>query len=249
MKMRSLFVFVLLCSSLACRGNGEPRIMPGVDACALCSMVITKANEACTLKAEGKWHTYDSPGCLLRAIEKRHSAHEGAAERILCADNTDGQLTPVENAAFLHTERVATVMGSGVLVFRDAVGAKAVAQGDDIVTDWLGYRSRKGRPHQTLALTLSPQGITPQTISARKGDLIELTFSGAGLTENTHLRVRGYEHHGDIVVSSDATPTSLRLLLTKPGQGFPIIRLPDDKPLAMLKVEGAHTADEAEEMP
>ena len=60
---------------------------------------------------------------------------------------------------FLLTSHRPTVMGSGVLCFGDPAAAEAAREHDDeIVTDWLGYRTARGAPDREVEVSFGPDG-------------------------------------------------------------------------------------------
>ena len=68
--------------------------------------------------------------------------------------------------------------------------------------------------------------------------------SGARVVRN----VSGYQLAPVDIGAGDAlgpiVEVSFRLLALRPGAGFPVVRAGSDEPLGMMKVAGAHTADE-----
>ena len=57
------------------------------------------------------------------------------------------------------------------------------------------------------------------------------------------MTIRGYPEIGQIVVEPSDEPTEIRFFATRPGIGFPILAA-DEQALGMMRVTGAHTADE-----
>ena len=238
-------VVVLLCLALgACSGEIHPEVTAGVDACRGCNMVIDTVNQACGHVAEGEFVPFDSPGCLLRRHDELRRQGTEIPTEIFFADYENGAFVPVESAVFLVTAHVPTVMNSGVLSFATVGGAEAMrTTAEEEITDWMGYRRLRGRPDAIVEATLSSVGLSPEVVEVAKGDLVLFRINGDQLDDAVTMSIRGYPEVGDFVIAPSKESTELRFFATRPGMGFPIVGT-DERALGMIRVTGAHTADE-----
>jgi hypothetical protein len=229
----------------ACGGEGEPAIVPGVDACAACGMVIDRAREACGYFDAGELVTFDSPGCLLGAYEEIRLAGDPVPTGVFFADYSEGKLHPAESITFLLTTHVPTVMESGVLSFADRADAETLKSHDDeILTDWLGLRTARGEPDRVLEIGIDGETMMPETVAVDKGELVLWRLRGDGLDEDLAITVRGYPEVGAVIVPADGAEATFRLMAVRPGEGFPVVTVEGDRTVGMLKVAGAHTIEE-----
>jgi hypothetical protein len=237
-------------SLTACSGEVVPAVTAGVDSCANCNMVITEVNQAAGWIEDGEFVTFDSPGCLLTRYDTLRQAGEDPPEddALFFADYGSGFFHPAAMATFLLTSHRPTVMGSEALVFDSAASAEGVREHDDeTVTDWIGYRTARGAPDREVALTLGPDGLSPERVEVDMGELVAWTVRSTVEDEERALAIKGYPELEPVPVAPGEEPTSFRLLATRPGAGFPIVEAGGDEALGVLVVRGSHTADEAAE--
>ena len=190
--------------------------------------------------------TFDCPSCLLQSIEAITDSGIPVPEQIWFADYLNGTFTPAAETTFLLTDHVPTVMNLGVLTFTDREAAENVAtHEDEIVTDWLGFRTLEGTPDTVIDLRFGPGGMEPEVVEVQKDALVLFRGAGQDLAGDLPLNLRGYPEFGTVVIPGDGTTIEFRLIASRPGAGFPIIS-GEDELLGMLKVEGPHTPEEAE---
>lgn len=68
--LAALAALTLALSFLAgCSGERKPSISAGIDACALCNMVIDRPNQACGYFMGSEFVTFDAPSCLLKSYD------------------------------------------------------------------------------------------------------------------------------------------------------------------------------------
>jgi len=230
-----------------CGGGARPAIVAGVDGCAECGMVIDQPREAAGYVRDSAFVTFDSPLCLLRSVEALARNGAAAPQAIYFGDFENGTLHPAETVTFLLTQHVSTTMGSGVLPFADRAAAERWKQHDDeIVTDWAGVQILRGEPDRELLVTFGPAGMVPDVVEVAKGELVLWKVRGAGLERDLVVSVKGYPEVGSVVLPASGEEVVFRLRADHPGAGFPIVAAEGGEPLGMLKVSGAHTADEEE---
>ena len=236
---------VLLVTVTACKLEQETSITVGVDGCAECGMVIDQEREACVYEVDRVFSTFCSPGCLLRSFEGRRKEGERPPDRIFIADYETGKLVPHESMTFLLTDHRRTTMEWGILGFTDSERAAAHRQHDDeTLVDWVGLRTLCGEPDLRLSWVLGPEGFDPPVVQVRKGELIEWAFEGRGLEEDQKIALRGYREFGEVVIPAAGPPVEVRLLASRPGEGFVLESVTDGEVLGQLRVEGPHTPDE-----
>lgn len=229
----------------SCSSPAEPEVTPGFDACAECNMVIDAVNQACGHVIDGEFIVFDSPGCLLRSHDEMRRRGLPVPTEIFLADYVSSEFIPAGRATLMLSDEIPTVMGAGVVVFVSAAEAEGHRSTDEeIVTDWMGYRLRRGQPDTIIDAHLTTTSLEPEMVEATKGDLVLLRLSADDLTEPAILSIRGYPEIGEIIVEPAAGPAELRFFATRPGAGFPVMGA-GDEPLGMIRVTGAHTADEA----
>ncbi len=244
-ELRKVLLIPLLL--LGCAGDGEPRIVVGVDGCASCGMSIDKETEAAAYTVDRDVYTFCSPGCLLEGYEQRRQAGEAMPERLFFHDYLGGGLRSVEEVTFLVTEHLRTVMGWGILAFADAAAAREHKRhGDELLVDWRELRTLRGKVDRGVELVVTDAGLLPAVLELTKGELVDWTVRGDGLAEDVVLILRGYEELGEVAVPASGEAVQVRLLASRPGEGFPIVRLCDGEVLGQVRVHGAHTADEEE---
>ena len=137
-------------------------------------------------------------------------------------------------------------MNARVICFNSVVAAGDMRQHDDeIVTDWTGYRVLRGAPDTVIETVFSPGGMNPEVVMANKGDIVLWRARSEGFEEDVSWAIKGYPEVEPAIVAATGIEMELRFMATRPGAGFPIENLSGGEPLGMLKVSGAHTADEA----
>jgi len=229
-----------------CGGEPKPQVMAGIDGCAGCGMVIDRVNEAAGWIDGGEFVPFCSPGCLLAEHDAHRKSGQAPPAVVFFADYRDGTFSPAVETAFLLTDHVATVMNARVICFNSVVAAGNMRQHDDeIVTDWTGYRVLRGEPDTVIETVFGPGGMDPQVVTANKGDIVLWRATGDGLEEDLSWMIKGYPEVKPPIVAAAGDPAELRFLATRPGAGFPIEDPSGGEALGMLKVSGAHTADEA----
>ena len=181
---------------------------------------------------------------MLRSYESLTKEERPQPQDLYFADYRDGSLHTGEHAAFLLTSHIPTVMNARVITFSERGAAEqALEHADELVTDWIGYRTTRGTPNVTLDLMVGSNGIEPELVEVSKDDLVLLRVTGNGLTDDLALAIRGYTEVKSITVPADGETVELRVLASRPGAGFPIVG-PDGQALGMMRVVGAHTVDE-----
>jgi hypothetical protein len=243
---RLSFLITFCVLVVGCGGEPTPEVMAGVDGCASCGMVIDRVNEAAGWVAQGEFVPFCSPGCLLAEHDILRRSGQRLPQDFFFADYHDGVFSPAVETAFLLTEHLPTVMNARVICFNSVVAAEEMRQHDDeIVTDWTGYRVLRGEPDTVIETVFGPAGMDPEVVRANKGDIVLWRVSGDGLEDDLGWLIKGYPEVEPPLVAAAGDPTELRFMATRPGAGFPIERKVDGVSLGMLKVSGAHTADEA----
>jgi len=238
----SVVATVILCG---CSGPVHPEVTAGLDACAECNMVIDEVNQACGHVADGEFVPFDSPGCLLRSHDEMRRRGTPVPTEVYLALYTTGEFVPADRAVLLLTQHRPTVMGAGVLCFGSSADAEDHrSAADEVVTDWKGYRRRSGQPDTVVEAVVTATSLEPEILEVEKGDLVLFKLSGDELEDAVSLEIRGYPEIGEIIVAPTQEPTEVRFFATRPGAGFPVIGS-DEQALGMIRVTGAHTADEA----
>ena len=229
-----------------CGGEPTPEVMAGVDGCGSCGMVIDRVNEAAGWIEGGEFVPFCSPGCLLAEHDALRKSGQTPPEAIFLADYRDGTFAPVVDTAFLLTDHVPTVMNARVICFNSVAAASDMRQHEDeIVTDWTGYRVLRGEPDTVIETVFGPGGMDPEVVTTIKGDIVLWRARSEGLEEDLIWAINGYPEVEAAVVAATGAEIELRFMATRPGAGFPIESVSDGEPLGMIKVSGAHTADEA----
>jgi hypothetical protein len=238
---------VFLVTVTACKLEREPSITVGVDGCTDCGMVIDQVREACVYEIDRSFSTFCSPGCLLNSFERRRKEGRQPPDRIFFADYETGDLWPHESMTFLLTDHRPSTMGWGILSFADFESAAANRQhADEILVDWVGLRTLRGEPDRRLSWVLGPEGFDPPVLQVEKGELVEWALASRGLEQDQTIALRGYREFGEVVIPAAGPPVRVRLLASRPGEGFVLESVPDGEVLGQLRVKGPHTPDEEE---
>ena len=242
-----LTLTVSFCALIAgCGGEPTPEVVAGIDGCASCGMVIDRVNEAAGWIEGGDFVPFCSPGCLLAEHDALRKSSQPLPQQAFFADYRDGTFAPAVETAFLLTDHVPTVMNARVICFNSVVAAADMRQHDDeIVTDWTGYRVLRGEPDSVIETVFGPGGMDPEVVTTNKGDTVLWRARSEGLEEDLTWAIKGYPEVEPAIVAATGAEIELRFMATRPGAGFPIENVSDGEPLGMLKVSGAHTADEA----
>lgn len=242
---RSVLVAVSVFGAVACVGEMTPAIVAGVDACDQCGMMIDRVRQACGYVADGEFVTFDSPVCLLRSYEERRASGQAEPVGMYFADYVDASLHPVDQVRFLLTEHLPTVMNSGVVCFASLEAATAQREhSDEVLTDWVGFRTARGKPDVVWDVSFDDQGMEPEVVDATMGDLVVLRARVTGLDRSLTIMVEGYPEVEISTLPASGESVEIRLLASRPGAGFPIKDADSAEPLGRLRVSGAHTADE-----
>ena len=228
-----------------CRGEVEPVVTAGVDACSHCNMVIDRRNQACGYVLGGRFIPFDSPKCLLRSYEALRRGKQELPEAVFFADYGTEAFHPADSTIFVLTDRVPTVMDARVVCFGAMRDARGFVQGtDELVEGWSRYQLARGVPDRRHDVVVSSEGMQPSAIEAIKGEFVELSLRGSGLREDRVLVVKGYDEVGEIRICASGEVTACRFWAVRPGAGFPVVDVADNGTIGMIKVAGAHTLDE-----
>ena len=124
---------------------------------------------------------------------------------------------------FLLTRHHRTVMDGGVVCFHDRAAAQAMlSHGDEVVTDWNGFRTAHGEPNRVLEVTVTAGGMLPDVVAVEKGDLVLWKLRGQGLEEDLTVSVTGYPEVASVTLPASGEEVSLHgCWRCVPGAGFP----------------------------
>lgn len=231
--------------SFGCGNTGKAEVVPGLDVCNECQMVIDQPRQAAGYFVDGEFVTFDSPICLLRSYESLEKSAERLPTAIYFAVNDAGEMHTGEATTFLLTHHRPTLMDGGVLAFANpAVAEAARTEGDEVAVDWPGVRFALGRPDRMIEVRFGPDGMLPEVVNAVRGELVQWSVRSNDLPSDLVLSVKGYPELHPILVPASGEEVVFRMQTTRPGAGFPIVATGVDAPLGMLKVTGPHTVDE-----
>jgi len=240
-----LSILTLLILIVSCGRELSPEITVGVDSCEQCNMVINTVNQACGYYSDGEFIPFDSPGCLLYSYDEIKKQERAIPSKIYFADYVTAKLLPADSISFLLTDHIHTVMNAGVLCFANKDSAESYRRyPDEKITGWTGYQVLRGTPDKIVEATISPKGMNPEVVILNKNEIVEWIFQGQDLKDELHVKLKGYEELGEILIPSDGEKVKLRMLANRPGAGFPFINSKDESIIGMVKVSGAHTHDE-----
>jgi hypothetical protein len=244
---RGLLALVILMVFLlaGCGGKEGPAIHAGLDECETCRMVISQANQAAGYMYGNEFHTFCTPTCLLKEYGKKRRVTGTRVLSLYFADYDTGELLPADSVHFLMTQHLPTVMRSGVLCFSSMEKADVRRESGETVLDWRGFLVARSTPDKTINVTITGGKLSPEVIVAEKGDIIELMVALEDTDREYIISIKGYEEAGYLMLAKGKSVTRFRLMTDKPGAGFPIVNVKDNETMGMIKVHGAHTADEA----
>ena len=228
-----------------CSSDVKPEIVAGVDACNECSMIIDTPRQACGFVDGDVFVTFDSPACLLRNHDTRRRLGHEAPTEVYFADFEDGTLHPASVVTFVFVANASTVMDSGVICLANREAAEAVAGSEGgRITDWPGYQLARGTPDRVIAVRFEVTGMVPETVDSSKGDLLLWNASADGHAHDLVVSIKGYPEVGEITIPASGDEVSFRMKAARPGNGFPVVEVGSEKTFGVLRVLGAHTADE-----
>lgn len=232
----------------ACDTGGPPQIAIGMDGCASCGMTISEANQACAFTVDKEPYRFCSPGCLLKHHEARRRAGETPPDELYFSDYETGEKIGDGAVVFLFSNRYPNTMDWGILSFAERKRAVAYGEPGEKVVAWLELQTLRGELDRSVELTVTSSGIEPGVIQIQKGQLVEWVLRTQGLDTDIAVTLRGYEHQlGAIALPASGEPVWQRMMADRPGEGFPFVRLDNDEILGLVRIRGAHTADEAAE--
>ena len=236
---RTLALVLAAAGLAACSGEVVPEVVAGVDACAYCNMVIDDVNKAAGWIEDGEFVTFDSPGCLLAQHEEQRRAGETVPEELFFAGYQDGFLHPAATVAFLLTSHLPSAMGSGAVTFASRSEAEAAREyEDEVLTDWVGYRTARGTPDREVEVSFGPDGMVPSRVEVEKGELVEWAVRSTVEDGEVSVSIKGYPEVEPVRVTAGAEPAVFRVLATRPGSGFPIVEGESGAVLGTLVVRG-----------
>ena len=209
-------------------------------------MNIDQVNHASGMVVGGEFLTYDSPKCMLRHIESLPKSFVIRDSDIYLADYNTSALVSADSLVMVLTNHVPTVMNGQVVCFSSTDAADSFsAYDDEVVTDWIGFQTLRGNPDLIVEASLSPVGMQPDLIEAEKGNLLLLRLAYEPELAGKVLSVRGYSNMAALTLPDADEMVEIRLLLTLPGAGFPIV---DETGFSygMIRVAGAHTDEEGQ---
>jgi NosL len=242
----SISVLIIVILFTGCAKTPDLQIHAGLDACHSCNMSIDKVNHAAGMIVADEFLTYDSPMCLLRHIESLPPSFVIRDTDIYLGNYNTSELVRADSVVMVLTTHVPTPMNGRVVCFSAETDAQSFSEyPDEIVTDWTGFQTLRGKPDVIVEASLTDRGFEPDVIEVNKGELLLLRVRPEGNVGDPTFSVRGYDEFDPVNLDTEAEYTDMRLLLTKPGAGFPIVD-ESGKSYGMIRVLGAHTDEEAE---
>ncbi len=103
-----------------------PDIVPGLDACDECRMIINEERYAAACRTgEGKAFRFDDIGCMRQYLKKHHLQPRG----MWVKDYQTAGWLPASRAWFVQSKRIPTPMAYGIIALADSIEAlKMVSQ-------------------------------------------------------------------------------------------------------------------------
>ena len=182
----------------------------------------------------------------MRSYESLRKKGDKLPGAVYFADYRDGGFHPADSTAFVLTDRVSTVMNARVVCFGGDKAAEAFAERrNETVLTWKAFQLVRGTPDRRESIRVNPQGMRPESVEVKKGELVELELRGADLRRDLVLAVKGYDEIETIRLPPSGDVVSRRFWALRPGAGFPVVNLDTGTPVGMIRVSGAHTEDEA----
>jgi len=244
-KLVTITAFGLLFIYYACENQAKPEIHADIDNCVRCGMVISQVNQGAGFFHENEFVTFCSPTCLVRDYQEINEQQRPALVQVYFADFPTSAFVRADSTHFLLTGHISTVMNSGTLCFRNKSAAENnMRHQDEILADWELFQTLKGLPDKVVNIILSPDGMEPEIVVLNKNEIIEWIFKASEEKSTGEFYLKGYEEFGTIDIPSADEPVRFRMKASKPGSGFPVVRMDNDKIMGMVKISGAHTSDE-----
>lgn len=249
-KARNFVLLGVVMLVAACAGSGDPApvpIYPGEDVCATCNMLISDMKSACEcIVKSGRAKKFDDIICMVRYFGMSKTAETVSREHVrkyFVRDYETGEWLDAKKANFVKAD-VTTPMGSGTFAFKERERAQIVArenEGKLLSFDeiWEVFKE----PNAKRKVTIQNNVMTPEIVSVKYGDLVEIEISIEDDKEYK-IAIKGYEAEGVFAPASKWHPASLRLKAERPGTDFSFMELQTGAELGRFRVEGAHFTEE-----
>ena len=236
----SFICISILLLTTSCSNKKEPKISFGIDACASCGMVIDRPNEAAGISLRDEFIPFCNPICMIHEVNRLINADIKVEHRYV-SDFQSGTFIHPNQASFFVGD-IPSVMNFGVVVFSNKESAQDISNkyaGE--ILDYTAFLLRFENPDKIISVHLNSKVLLPNKIITDKDDVLELTINSdesAGI-----LSIHGYEKQTQLKINQNQ-PTKLKIVVDKPGAGFPIYISDTDDPVGQLVVIGSHTIEE-----
>lgn len=221
-------------------------IYPEEDVCEFCRMLITDQRFAaeCLMK-KGRAKKFDDPICMIRYFTEGKVLGVKKEDIRACfvKDYHTQEWVRAERAYYVKAQ-VFTVMGYGIVAFKDQTSAEKFAQ--TYKGQLLSYQDLwqlYQKPDRKIYLTLANGTLSPSVVEVRFNELLEFYLETKDPGKH-RLKIMGYGTQGVFPEVSPGHPALLRLRADRPGTGFAFVEEPSGKILGFFKVKGAHFKEE-----
>lgn len=243
-------VFGITLVLVACGQSGTPVPVPiysEEDVCETCRMPISDQRFAseCLMK-RGRVKKFDDSICMVRYFDMAKTLGTAARDDVrayFVKDYDTKEWLDAQKAHFVKAN-VTTVMGYGMLVFKERERALQFAeqhQGKLLTFEdiWEVFR----QPNAEREITIKNGAMTPEAVSVKFGDLVELRLN-VDDDKEYKIAIKGYDNEGVFPPASKGHPAFLRLNAVKPGSDFSFVVQQTNAELGRFRVEGAHFHEE-----
>jgi len=245
------FIIFITFALISCGSKGDPKpveIYPEEDVCETCRMLITDQRFAAEfIPRKGRAKKFDDPICIIRYFDMAKKLDLGITPEDVVAYYVKDYLTKewikAREATFVRAN-VVTVMGYGVVAFRDLSRAEAFAKEhkgiilkfDDL---WGFYKE----PNVMERVVIKGGKMIPSVLEVAFNDIVEILAE----TEDEgvyRIAIKGYEDVATFADIRRGHPRQVRFTADKLGRDFAFVDLQSGKSIGKFWVKAGHFKEE-----
>ncbi|HEX16114.1 MAG: hypothetical protein DRG33_06410 [Deltaproteobacteria bacterium] len=238
-----------------CKKEGPPKpvpIYPDEDVCETCRMLITDLRFAAEfIPKKGRAKKFDDPICMIRYFDMAKKLDLGITPEDVRAfyvkDFYTKEWVRAEEATFVKAN-IVTVMGYGVVAFKDRAQAEAFAKEHNgkllkFADLWDMYKEA----NVVAKVVIKDGKMTPEVVEANFNDIVEIIAE----TEDEriyHITIKGYEDVATFAPIKKGHPRQVRFTADRPGEDFAFVDKDTGKILGKFWVKGGHFKEEEKKL-
>lgn len=243
-----IFITFILISCGSKRDPKPVEIYPEEDVCETCRMLITDQRFAAEfIPRKGRSKKFDDPICMIRYFDMAKKLDLGITPEDVVAYYVKDYLTKewikAKEATFVRAD-IVTVMGFGVVAFKDLPRAEAFAkEHKGIILKFNNLWGFYKEPNVMERIFIKDGKMAPSIIEVTFNDIVEILAN----TEDEQvyrIAIKGYEEVATFADIRKGHPRQIRFTAEKPGEDFAFVDLQSGKTIGKFRVKGGHFKDE-----